>query len=213
MALIFFSPLRKHIDHFLLAWLTLALVAAAAKRAGVTLPLIFDYANVAYAHFFVAGMVFYRLWKGERSSLLFSLLAASAAFPFVHWSVPAAVISASFWVVFWLVVTGSLQFIAVRPLLFLGSISYALYLVHLPIGHTVEHWLNAERVPALAIVLLVLCLVIAVASFITYVIEKPTMAWCRMAYKRYNTRNAAYSPGSPRLPERAQKVEKPLPQC
>ena len=89
------------------------------------------------------------------------------------------------WPLFWLAIKGRLAFLATRPLVFLGTISYALYVLHLPLGHEIEHLLNAQNISAWIIIPTALTAAVATASLATFFIEKPAMRLIRHAYRSW----------------------------
>ena len=58
---------------------------------------------------------------------------------------------------------------------FLGSISYSLYLLHQAIGFALIHELERRGVPSLAACLSTLVVVVALASALTFMVERPVM--------------------------------------
>ena len=118
-----------------------------------------------HANLFGAGIVFFRLHEsgGGRAATRTALwyLPLSAAVNFAVYPPIDALFVSSFYLVFLLAVRGRLRWICRRPLLWLGAISYSLYLLHQNIGYViiraVESWTGSERlgiVVALAVVLL-----------------------------------------------------------
>lgn len=88
--------------------------------------------------FFVIGMLSYRVWSGERSwrqqapYIGFALITVAALE-----TADIAAVACLLILCFWAMVEGRLGFICARPLLWLGGISYSLYLVHQHIGFTI----------------------------------------------------------------------------
>jgi len=70
-----------------------------------------------------------------------------------------------------------------RILVWLGSISYPLYLLHENIGWSLQLRLGAQGIPADAIVLIALAASLALASALTRWVEQPAMRWIRNAYR------------------------------
>ena len=82
----------------------------------------------------------------------------------------------------YLAITQRLKILAQKPLVFLGTISYPLYLIHLQI-----QWLTTPLVyywlPEIALIFRVM-LAIGVASYLTSVIELPAAKWIKAKYKK-----------------------------
>ncbi len=136
-----------------------------------------------FAHLFIAGMLFYRVHRGEGTPIHHALIAACFAMQwFYSWSSIAYV--AIFFAAFYLFVYRKLQFIAVRPLVFLGTISYAVYLVHQILGYeiiSIGYDLGVH--PAIAVAVAVLCTLV-LATGISRLVERPALAAVKEWWKR-----------------------------
>jgi len=142
---------------------------------------------VEYAPLFIAGMLFYQLKKGKRGIGLHLLIAASLVIKlyFQHTSAPLYslvnskfipdIIIILFYITFYLLTAERLTFLSGRTLIFLGTISYPLYLIHENIGNTVIYWLRRLVDEQLFYVPVTIVLVIAMAYVIHLYIEKPVM--------------------------------------
>ena len=95
-----------------------------------------------------------------------------------------------FIVLFYLFVFGRLSSIVQKPLVWLGTISYSLYLTHTKIGfiilqHSdVYHYLGYLRFDPYFNVPITLVCALLLASLLTYLIEKPAMNFIRNVYRR-----------------------------
>ena len=136
-----------------------------------------------YASFFLAGICFYRLAHNIHSRRnVFILLTSLLSTIYTH-SINDFFFFLVFYGVFFLAISGHLKFLSVRPFVFLGTISYSLYLVHQNIGYVIiNSFYQSERNPLVGIVVsITLSVTIATAFF--YLIEKPSLAMIRGAYK------------------------------
>nr|WP_250890477.1 acyltransferase [Sphingobium nicotianae] len=91
-----------------------------------------------YIQYFAIGLIAYRVHAGQRSwrqqaPLIGFLFVTLAVFE----SIGIVIVGAALQLLFALVVAGRLRFIAVRPLLIVGAMSYPLYLVHQHVGMTI----------------------------------------------------------------------------
>lgn len=134
-----------------------------------------------YAHLFLAGILFYRLRFEGSTPARHALLACCFAAHAVVLGPVAALFAAGFFAAFYLLAFGRLTWLATRPLVFLGAISYSLYLVHQNIGFIVLRALAAFPRPlqigaAIAVALLL-------ASLLTFGIERPALRGIRAWYK------------------------------
>ena len=92
--------------------------------------------NLRYGYFFIIGICFYKI-KFEKKSLLNHILIFSSYAVYiltVGLSIKAFYVGL-FIFTFYLFVYGKLKWIIIKPLIFLGKISYPLYLLHQFIGY------------------------------------------------------------------------------
>jgi peptidoglycan/LPS O-acetylase OafA/YrhL len=137
---------------------------------------------------FFAGMLFYKIITKKDGAffnyalLLFCLACQVVLFPYVgrsriylsQWDY--AILISIYFSIFMFFVEGKLKFIAIKPLLFLGKISFALYLTHYYIStrHVIpffKDYLGINWAIVFFAIALPICLV--TATIITYFIEIP----------------------------------------
>lgn len=91
-----------------------------------------------YVPFFVIGMLTYRVWSGQRSwkqQCPYAALALLSVVTMESWDV--AVMAYILLAGFAALIAGRLHVIAVRPLIWMGGISYSFYLIHQHVGFVV----------------------------------------------------------------------------
>lgn len=137
--------------------------------------------DLKYAHFFVAGIVFYRMWRRQHDLYDWLSLAACAGNVFVHHTPGAALVLLGFFGVFLLVSFNRLKALAWPPLLYLGMISYPLYLIHQMIGYEIISAVSSNHF--LGIVIAVVTAIV-LASILTFAVEQPALRALRSAMKR-----------------------------
>lgn len=172
---------------FEIAWSLFCFVGYAV--AWSLAPAYSDVIGGEYLPFFTLGIAFYKIFEGKfdwRVALLFGIAALGIG---LFWSTenhdsnPAIMLAVilSFVGLFALFLDKKLGFIATRPLLFLGRISYALYLVHLEIGISLIYWLRLHHVPLLLSDIVATLAVGALAWGIALTVEekgkRAIMAW------------------------------------
>jgi peptidoglycan/LPS O-acetylase OafA/YrhL len=84
----------------------------------------------------------------------------------------------------WGAASGRLPWLAHPVLAFFGTISYTLYLLHENIGWVVQRAVLAQGWPFDVGIAAAFVVVVALASLLTYSVEKPAMRWIRDAYRR-----------------------------
>ncbi|MBN8890302.1 MAG: hypothetical protein ABS99_02840 [Acetobacteraceae bacterium SCN 69-10] len=194
IALIFVAGQMHRIHEICLLWLLIGISSFVLVTHGVGVPWrIQKYLLLHYAHFLISGIMLYQLWTGRRvlfSYIVLGLCVCSfmAAYP---WN--DALVCAGVLVLFGLALGGWLRWISVPPLRWLGAISYALYVIHQMIGYRIIRTAEAYGVSQVAAFLLATAAALAIASAITYLIERPAMRAIRGAWR---TRQAVAVQGS-----------------
>jgi peptidoglycan/LPS O-acetylase OafA/YrhL len=91
-------------------------------------------------------------------------------------------------ILFVLAIRGNLRFLVSKVTLWLGAISYALYLVHRNLGYESLDWLHEHHVsPAVAVPVTILG-ALAIASLVTYGVERPALRCIRSWHDKWKTR-------------------------
>jgi peptidoglycan/LPS O-acetylase OafA/YrhL len=147
-----------------------------------------------YGPYFGAGILFY-LWRHatdarERYLNLATIgLCLIAVWIMRPWN--DAVASTLCFGIFTLLAAGRLRLLANRPLLFLGAISYSLYVIHQNVGFVIIRNATEAGIPTNAAIGLALFAALAIATAITYGVERPAQRWIRASYDRWKARSAA----------------------
>jgi len=91
-----------------------------------------------YTPFFVIGMLAYRIWAGQRTwkqQTPYAALALLSVATMETWDV--TLVAIVLLLAFSALIVGRLRFIALRPLVWMGGISYSFYLIHQHVGFVV----------------------------------------------------------------------------
>lgn len=140
---------------------------------------------------FLAGIFFYKMKKSGSSiyrhaAIIVCFVSSIVLFQHAGKShyfigiVDYAAMLLIYFAAFYCFIFGSLKFIAVKPLLFLGSISYCIYLIHLTPGYILFNILSESfQWNRIVSTLFTITLVIAVATLVTYAIERPVIRFLR----------------------------------
>ncbi len=91
-----------------------------------------------YVPFFIMGMLAYRVWSGQRSlreQTPYAALALLSIGTMETWDI--AIVGSLLLIIFVALIHGRLRFLALRPLVWLGGISYSFYLIHQHVGFVV----------------------------------------------------------------------------
>lgn len=189
MYIVFLIKKQQHITSFCSIWLALSVLFA-----------LFDipfnhYINVIFilkhAPLFVAGITFYLLKGNPRAHylhtlVLFSLFSEYVLLYQLRSQLVVYEIITMFFCVFYLFIYDRLRCLTNNILLFFGSISYSLYLIHENIGVALIYWLKKVYDVQLFYLPISILAVVILASCITFYIEKPAMHLIRNSYKNRN---------------------------
>ncbi len=190
MLLVLAAGFLPRIERAVLVWLLLlpaVLVVFVAFR--ISLPWGAAVALLLYhGHLFIAGMLFYRLRTNPTRTAL-ALIVVTFAIEAVFRPGTIGVVAA-WYGLFLLLHVGRLGFLNRRPLLFLGTISYPLYLLHENIGFIIIRQLYAWQLDhTLTLILVPLALSIALATAVHFAVEVPAQRAVRAWAKRRGAAN------------------------
>jgi len=186
----FFVTGPKRAEQLCFGWLCFALFC---RTGAITVPLqVWILAGVQYAPHFTLGILIY-LWHAGRakpSTLIVLGFALAICVTGPAWSLrPIPGLG------YVLVVAGAAALVAIggrdgsylgrlAPLVFIGDISYPLYLVHQNLGYiAIRHltaWGSGADLAVLAAIVLTVCLAYGVSKYV----EKPARAWLRQRLAR-----------------------------
>ena len=176
--------LLPKIEFLVIPWCLFQILAAYSYSfIGYQCPQVITVALLLkYAHLFMAGILFYRLRTiGENISTLL-LIVACLCTEFLVQGSSAGIFCVGFFIIFYFLVRNKLNVIAIKPLIFIGSISYSLYLIHQNIGF--EIMLRMKDYPKIVQLIVASLAVILLSWGLRVTVEIPSMRWVRSLYKR-----------------------------
>ncbi|AWN36137.1 acyltransferase family protein [Methylobacterium radiodurans] len=182
--------LRRDLETGCAVWLAAALLATAFLPAAVWQVLVLLYLPLALL--FVIGALLSRLVAGRLSVLgrgtLLAALGLTSVGPFAdhgNLGTPAYVaLIAAFTAAVWAAATGRLAWLGRTPLVFLGAVSYPLYLVHQILGYAIIRDLEAHGWSAAVAIPAALLAAAALAALIRVGVEVPAQRAIRRAWAR-----------------------------
>ena len=147
-----------------------------------------------YGDFFLIGMCLYRIFARAARPItwiaLFCALGATAVGGGEQaFYTPGYIylpLAAAFALVVWWATSAQGRWLAWRPLVFLGRISYPLYLVHVVLGFQIIRWGVVHGWTTLQGVAAAVIVSLAAATLMHYLIEQPGQRWSRVLLGAYS---------------------------
>jgi peptidoglycan/LPS O-acetylase OafA/YrhL len=178
-----------------LAWMGLALLAENLKHVPYKIGQAFVATHVPL---FVIGIILCRLRHGDRSLASFVALAGAVALCATHtaWAIvpltPPVYVAfvAAFALLVWIATMEASPLARIAPLVFLGDLSYPLYLVHQEVGYVVIAKSRARGLGPNQAVLFAVLLVVALSWAISVLIEKRSQKTVRRLFEPLMPRSA-----------------------
>ena len=185
----------RPIERLILGWLLLKLLFTFAwpnmpERLVMILVL-------RYMPFFAIGMVSYRVWAGQRSwreqaPVLLAILATIGVCETPDLLLAGVILAGCFWAM----LAGGLRWLCWRPLLWVGQISYSLYLVHQHIGFTIMFNMDQAGFAPSAGYAVAVAVALMLGALVHYLVERPA-ARVLQDYWRNRRRRPPPGPSDP----------------
>lgn len=161
-------------------WLLAMLGNSVAMHAGVDIPWkVQTFLVLKYTNLFIAGIIFYQLKTNGYTKYRLALLGACLLAEFYSGGLESGWFMLGFITLFFLALHSKLAFLKSAPLLWLGGISYTLYLVHQMIGFRIIFSLESVGLSATQAILISLAISLFIATLITRTIERPMLKLIR----------------------------------
>ena len=172
----------KHVEWAGLAWMIIASVyglgALYFGRVGILETLLI----LPYCNLFVAGTCLYLIYSDRSSRITYAVLSFSSVMNYAIWEKVDFLVISSFYLVFLAVVRHGIPLLRARVLLFLGMISYPLYLVHQNIGYGLMNCLFGRGYPLAVVLPITILASMTLAALIWYTVERPARRAIRERY-------------------------------
>lgn len=168
-------------------WLVLATLYAVAEQQGTPLSYtVRELLIVRYLHCFAVGMLMYRMRQAGRATAGdWLLIAAAHLVSWLTWGGVETMVLGMCTTLFLLMNANRLGVLSRQPLLFLGGISYTLYLLHQEIGYIFIAALEGLGFGPLSSILLTTGLMILLAWLLSRYLERPANRFLRRLYERW----------------------------
>ncbi|KAA1175026.1 acyltransferase [Marinobacter salinexigens] len=180
--------LLRFVDYICLAWLAVSFGHAVS---GVDFGIVKSALLLKYNLLFVAGISFYRIWSRQAVWLPMLCLVLVVTLAYIRFPLDVAA-TITVWVsLFGLVISGRLTWLNQPILIWLGSISYSLYLIHQNIGYGIIEWSYSVGVSPVVSIGVSLVFSFCAAHVITLRVEKPALQAMRSWYSARKARASA----------------------
>ena len=184
MLVLFLTGQLENTVRLSVVWLAAAAGTYLLADVGIDVPWKIQQVFVLrYAELFVAGIIFYELYMKGPSVGRVALLAACFSVHLIDHGLESGERILVIFALVAIAVSGRVQVLCVRPLVWLGTISYTLYLTHSMIGFALIRSLTEHEVPSIVAVPITIIVALTLASAMTYVIERPAMRAIRSRRK------------------------------
>ncbi len=181
---LFLSRLLRRLEPIALAWIVAEMVFLVFQRDNTVCKALERILLLRYGNLFFAGVMFHRIWTGRQGRTAYAVLALSAVCNFLAYPWYHALVVCSFYVVFALLVFGRLQLLHNSVLIFLGAVSYPLYLVHQNVGYVVINTGYRLGVPPAVSIFAAVGIAVTIAWLLHEFVEMPVMHQIRSWYRR-----------------------------
>jgi peptidoglycan/LPS O-acetylase OafA/YrhL len=181
----------KHIDFVCIGWIALVIghQIVSTKYNLEFPPHLQTFLLIIYAPLFIIGIMFFQIKKHEFSCQKYIIIGLSlVGYHQVTNSRFKLLIILMFVIIFYLIIDNKLRFINLKPLIFLGNISYPLYLVHQNIGYVIIRRMYEYNINPNVSIFVAIVTAFFLATLINLYIEKPSISWIKNKYQQYQVK-------------------------
>jgi peptidoglycan/LPS O-acetylase OafA/YrhL len=188
MSLVFIAGKLKYIEELGLGWLIFMIWNNRLfGQVHIHMPHVVNVSNLLlFGHLFFAGILFYNLkTKGNVWYRHVGLVLCLLVQYMLRDVVGSPITVAAFFIIFYLFIFDRLSWIVQKPLVYLGTISYSLYLTHQYIGFVIIKYLYSIHANAWVRFIVPMGFALLIATVITFIIERPMISYIRNSYKKW----------------------------
>lgn len=132
-----------------------------------------------FAYAFLMGIALYKIWRNGHRPGYLAFLALCLLYTYFYGPLDDFLFTVGFVALIYAGSQGYLRFLEFGPLLFLGAISYTLYLTHQNIGYVVIRWAEQRHWNTNLAIGAAMLVALAIATFLTFAIERPALRLLR----------------------------------
>ena len=173
----------KNIEKILLFWtITAAFLTFYFYNLNIT-PQTQSFFILKYVNFFAAGVCFYKYKEKSESIWTHFLISAAIFSVYLSYPINSFILLSLFFLVFSLIIKNKLRFLGHRSLVYIGTISYSLYLLHQNIGYVIINAFYAQHLNPILAIFVSLIVTILLAHLLLITVERPSLNFLRFFYK------------------------------
>lgn len=190
MALLLIFNLQRRVMLFTGIWLAAsALIQITNGIAGTeTTVLIEKFSMSNYCQMFIIGIMFYYIWQHGSHLKYHLMIALSLIYDFSFEGFTNGLFTLFFIAVFYLVLNNKMQWLKSSTLVYLGALSFPLYLIHQNIGYVIIQKLESLGYVHEVFLVVPLGISLVLAHLILHYVEKPSH---NVLFKLYKERQTA----------------------
>lgn len=185
MGILLFMKLEKKLMFIAITWLILSSVIQTLHFfLDTNITFLLETVSISdYSQLFIIGMILFSIWKYGNNFKYFFVLFITITYDFVYQGIESGFFTLFFVIVFFLVINQKLTLLKSRIFVFLGTISYPLYLLHQFIGYVLINYM--ESIGLIHEFYIVIPIIISIiGAYLLYkYIEVPLQ---NVLYKKYN---------------------------
>ncbi|EGA90834.1 acyltransferase 3 [Planococcus donghaensis MPA1U2] len=183
---IIFFGLKKKIFAVLSTWLIVSFLIQEfyiLTNGQIIFKFLLIYLISSYSHLFIAGVMFYLI--REKAEIKYYLILIGCLInQYAFNDLIPSLVTTSFFFIFFLMINDKLNILKIKPLGFLGAISYSLYLIHQNLGYIAINIMERNGLVSEIYLLIPVGISIIIATFLTFYIERPIIKYYSIKMKR-----------------------------
>lgn len=180
--LVYLAGWLRHVKSLLMLWLVVALLVVSLAH-GMNRPVPYFALRLLlleYSPFFAIGACAYLAFKQSRIDRgNWSIFALAVVVAGVFHGTAAAVVSVGMVVLFALIALHKASALDQPAFVYLGTISYSLYLLHQNIGYAIMRAVQKGGGPAVVAIGAAIVISLSAATVVTFAVERPSLKWIR----------------------------------
>ena len=150
--------------------------------------IIYQVLLLPYLGYFISGIMFYKIYTKKENYMTYIALTLALIVSIVIDPNKEIYIILFIYMLFLLLAFHKLTFITIKPLVFLGTISYALYLIHQYIGYIILNYAQTYHISLLIATPIAIIISMILAIIITFIFEKNIILYLKNYYQQYQDR-------------------------